>query len=127
MSAENRLSADQLAALAPGDVISIESGADSGRPGMPAAVVRRTATHLVIRCATKRGGVYQEQYRLQDGTRDGEGGHAELVNANAAGSVTSQRRRQEQRIDAAYLAWRRDRADVDALRELQDAIAENWR
>ena len=33
-------------------------------------------------------------------------------------------RRRTQRIDKAYRRWSRQRADVDALRELQDAISD---
>jgi hypothetical protein len=47
------------------------------------------------------------------------------VNADPAGSLTPQRRRHERRIDAAYRAWNRNRASVDALRELQAAIEES--
>jgi hypothetical protein len=33
-------------------------------------------------------------------------------------------RRRTQRIDAAYRQWSRNRADLDALRELQDEISD---
>ena len=125
MSAENRLSAEQLAALAPGDSVTIESGADSGRPRYASGtVIRRTATHLVIRYTTKHGGVYQEQYRLKDGNRDGGGGRAELVNLPAFDTVPTEQRQQLLRVDALFREWARDRTDVDKLRRLHAAIGE---
>ena len=125
MSAENRLSPHQLAALALGDSVTIESGADSGRPRYASGtVIRRTATHLVIRCTTKHGGVYQEQYRLRDGTRDGGGGRAELVSLPALDIVSTEQRQQLLRVDALFREWARDRTDVDKLRRLHDAIGE---
>jgi hypothetical protein len=68
--------------------------------------------------------VFVEQYRLRDGVRAG-GGHAELVNLDVDDPATRDHlRRRTQRIDAAYRQWSRQRADVDALRELQDAISD---
>ena len=75
MSAENRLTAEQLAALGPGDLATIESGAEFGRRRQTTATVARiTARHVVVRC-----GAYIECYGLRDGMRDGGGGRAELV------------------------------------------------
>src|SRR5215207_1740677 len=84
----------------------------------------RAATHLVIRCTTKHGGVYQEQYRLKDGTRDGGGGRAELVNLPAFHTVSTEQWQQMLRIDALFREWARDRTDVERLRRLHDAIGE---
>ena len=125
MSAENRLSPDQLAASAPGDAVTIESGVDSGRSRYACGtVIRRTATHLVIRSTTRHGGVYQEQYRLRDGIRDGGGGRAELVNLPAFDTVSTGRRQQLLGVDALFREWARDRTDVDKLRRLHHLIGE---
>ena len=71
-----------------------------------------------------RGGRFVEQYRLLDGVRAG-GGHAELVNLHVDDPVARDHlRRRTQRIDTAYRQWSRHRADVDALREPQDAIGD---
>jgi len=124
VSAENRLTADQLAALAPGDSVTIESGTEFSRPRYGSGtVIRRTATHLVICCTTKHGGVYHEQYRLKDGIRDGGGGPAELVNLPAFHTLSTEQRQQLLRVDVLFRAWARDRTDVDKLRRLHDAIS----
>jgi len=125
VSAENRLTVDQLAALSPGDSVTIESGADSGRPRYASGtVIRRTATHVVIRSTTRHGGVYQEQYRLRDGIRDGRGGPAELIHLPALDTVSTEQRQQLLRVDALFREWARDRTDVDKLRRLHHVISE---
>ena len=125
MSAEDRLTAEQLAALEPGETVTVESGAEFGRRRhATATVVRVNATHVVVCCEGLRGGKFVEQYRLRDGVRAG-GGHAELVNPDVDDPATRDHlRRRTQRIDAAYRQWSRHRADVKALRELQDAIGD---
>jgi hypothetical protein len=120
VAAENRLAAEQLAALAPGDVVTIESGAEFSRRRCTAGtVIRVTARHIVIRC-----GRYLEQYRLRDGVRVGGVGTAELVTPDGGEPLTSEARRRTQRIEAAYREWTRNRADSDRLRRVQEAISE---
>ena len=80
MSAENRLSAEQLAALKPGETVTVESGAEFGRRRCATAtVVRVNGLHVVVSCEGPRGGKFVELYGLRDGIRRG-GGHAKLVN-----------------------------------------------
>lgn len=57
MAAENRLSAEQLAALAPGDEVGIESSADFGRVRRTSGnVVRIETAHIVVSCCSPRAG-----------------------------------------------------------------------
>jgi hypothetical protein len=125
VSAENRPAAEQLAALEPGQAVTVESGLEFGRRRYTTAtVVRVTASHVVVCCDGPRGGKFVEQYGLRTGVRDG-GGHAELINPDANDPATRDHlRRRTQRIDTAYRQWSRQRADVDALRELQEAIGD---
>ena len=65
MSGENRLTAEQLSALIPGDVVTLESGNEfGGRRHTTGTVARITARHVVVRC-----GAYIECYGLRDGLR----------------------------------------------------------
>ena len=125
LAAENRLTAGELAALVPGAPVVIESGAEfSRRRHTSGTVVRVGATHVVVRVEGPRGGRFVERFSLRNGLRDG-GGLAELVSLDADNSATRDLlRRRTQRIDAAYRQWSRRRADVDALRELQDAVSD---
>jgi len=126
LAAENRLTAEQLAALQPGETVTVESGAEFGRRRYATAtVVRVSASHVVVSCeGCFRGGKFVEQYSLRTGVRAG-GGHAELVNpAFDDPAARDHLRRRTHRIDTAYRQWSRDRADVQALRELQGAISD---
>jgi uncharacterized protein YjiS (DUF1127 family) len=124
VSADNRLTAEQLAALAPGDAVVIETSGDFRRPQLCTATVTRIdPRHVVVSERTAHGGRYVHRFRLRDGIRDGGGRHAQLIDAGQAEQVAMQRR-STAAIDAAYRAWARNRRDVDALRALQDAIAE---
>ena len=51
MAAHNRLTADQIAALAPGDTVTIESAADFAL----GTVVRVAGPHIVVTCKGPRG------------------------------------------------------------------------
>ena len=120
MADENRLTAEQLAALAPGDTVTIKSGPEFGRRRCTTGtVVRRNGLHLVVRC-----GAYVEHYRLRDGVRVGGGGRAELVNAEGSELPLGQARRQTRRIALLYRQWMRNPSDVGSLRELHAAIGE---
>ncbi len=56
MGVENRLTAEQLAALEPGDTVTIESAADFGRPRHAVGTVVRVAgPHIVVSCTSPRG------------------------------------------------------------------------
>jgi hypothetical protein len=125
VAAGNRLTGEQLAALAPGDTVTIETGADFGRSRHTTGTVVRTGpSHVVVRVAGPRGGTFIERYSLRDGLRD-SGGRAQLVTTGADNPATRDLlRRRTQRIDTAYRQWSRRRADREALRELQDAISD---
>jgi hypothetical protein len=116
VSAENRLTAEQLAALVPGDVVTIESGAEVGRRRYTTGTIARvTSRHVVVRC-----GAYVECYDLRDGFRDGGAGRAELVN----GGPLPERGGRTRQIDRLYRDWSRNRTDLERLQRLQEAISE---
>ena len=125
MAAGNRLTGEQLAALAPGDTVTIETGSDFGRSRhITGTVIRTGPFHVVVSVAGPRGGTFIERYSLRDGLRD-SGGRAELVATHTDNPATwDLLRRRTQRIDTAYRRWSRRRADVEALRELRDAISD---
>lgn len=125
LSAENRLTAEQLAALGPGDQVTIESGAEFRAPKLTdATVISVTESRITVRCSGRAGGIYVENYSRRDGQRVGRGMRGQLVNRTAT-EQTDGRRAGTQRIDAAYRQWARNRADLDALRALQAAIADH--
>ncbi len=125
MAAENRLTAEQLAALVPGDHVVIETSGDFRRPRHSAGtVIRIEGGYIAVSCRSPRGVAYVHRFGRRDGVRAGGGQRAELVNADAVPSVTPEKQRQAVRIDAAYRAWARNRDDRDRLRELHAAIAE---
>ncbi len=118
MSAENRLTADQLAALVPGDTVTIESGIEFNRRRYTTGTVARiTGRHVVVRC-----GAYVECYRLRDGIRHGSAGHAELVDHGPRADDEAQRRTRQ--IDLLYREWSRNRGDLERLQRLHEAITE---
>jgi hypothetical protein len=108
VAAGNRLTREQLAALAAGDTVTIETGADLGRSRHTTGTVVRTGPfHVVVSVALR------------------DSGRAELVTTDADNPATRDLlRRRTQRIDTAYRQWSRRRDDVEALRELQDAISD---
>jgi hypothetical protein len=125
VAAENRLTAEQIAALAPGDQVLIETSGDFRRTRQtPGTVVRLAGTHIVVSCKTPRGVRYVHHFARRDGVRIGGGHRAELVNSDAVGALPIEQRRQMLRIDALFREWTRHRSDVDKLRRLRDAISE---
>jgi hypothetical protein len=125
VSAENRLTAEQLAALSPGDAVTVESGLEFGRRRHASArVVRVDGFCVTVSCQGPRGSTFVERYSLRDGLRMGGGTRAELVVAEGLEPAGAERRRQVQRVDALFRAWTRDRGDVEALRRLHAAIGE---
>ncbi len=122
MAVDNRLTGEQLAALAPGDPVTIEFVRDFRRPKYGAGtVVRVVGSRIVVSCCSDRGVRYVHEFG-RDGVRLGGGGPAELVAADAP-EPTEQRRRAA-RVDAAYREWARNRDDLERLRFLRDAIDE---
>jgi hypothetical protein len=78
VDAGSRLTREQLAALAPGDPVTIETGADLGRSRHTTGTVVRTGpSHVVVSVAGAWGGTFIERYSVRDGLR-GSGGRAEL-------------------------------------------------
>ena len=125
MTVVNRLSAELLATLVPGDQVVIESAADVGRPRRFAGtVVRLEGTHIVVTCCSPRGIRYVQRYGRRDGIRDGGGHQAVLVNADVSESATLDQRRQALRLEALYREWTRNRSDLVRLRRLRAAIGE---
>ena len=56
MAAHNRLTADQIAALGPGDMVTIESAADFARPRHAlGTVVRLAGPYIVVTCQSPCG------------------------------------------------------------------------
>jgi hypothetical protein len=79
VSAENRLTAEQVAALSPGDNVTIESGSEFGRRRYATAtVVRLLGSRIVVKCEGPRGGTFVGRYGRRDGVGD-SGGRAELI------------------------------------------------
>jgi hypothetical protein len=125
VSAPNRLTVDQLAALTAGDSVAIQVGADFGkRRHRTGRVVRVDASSITVNTAGARGGAYIECFGRRDGVRIGGLEHAELVNPDGLGSASKEQRQQSMRIDALYREWTRNRQDVDRLRRLYAAISE---
>ena len=80
MAAGNRLTKEQIAALAPGDTVTIETGSGFGRFRHTSGTVVRTGpSHVVVSVEGPRGGTFIERYSLRDGVRVGGVGRAELV------------------------------------------------
>lgn len=130
MTYENRLPAEKMAALAPGDTVLVEEWPRGWRdPGyVTATVARVTATQIVVTRA-RATGEYVERYRKRDGGLVGESsGRAELVDPEHPRTVTgltrSARTRGASAIDTLASRWSRDRDDLDLLRQLQTAIGE---
>ena len=87
MAAGNRLTGEQLAALAPGDTVTIETGSGFGRSRHTTGTVVRTGgSHVVVSVAGPRGGTFIERYGVRDGLRDS--GRAELVTTDAGNPAT---------------------------------------
>lgn len=126
MSAENRLTADQLAALVPGDSVVIETSGDFRRPRQSTGtVVRISGPHIVVSSRSDRGVPYVQHFGRRDGLAVGSGRRAELVSPHGMPStVPPERRRQAVHIEALYRQWKRNRDDADALRRLHAAIGE---
>jgi hypothetical protein len=125
VAVENRLSPERLAALEPGDAVTIEVSTGVGRPKrLGGTVARIVGPHVFVKVRSRHGGTYAEQYRLRDGVRVGGLARAELINAEGTDPVVDDGQRRTRQIDAAYRQWTRDRADVDKLRKLQTVIGE---
>ncbi len=124
MAVGNRLTGEQLAALASGDPVTIEFVRDFRRPKHVAGtVVRVVGSRIVVSCCSDRGVRYVHEFG-RDSVRVGGGGRAELVAADAPEPTSTEQRRQAARVDAAYREWTRNREDVQRLRLLRDAIDE---
>lgn len=126
MSAENRLSDVQLAALQPDDQVVIETAGDFRRPRQcTGRVVRVTGTHIVVSVRSDRGVPYVHRFGRRDGVCLEGTRRSELVNPDGMPTAASQAQRQHAvQIDALYREWKRTR-DAEALRQLHAAIGEH--
>ncbi len=126
MGVDNRLAADRLSALTPGDTVTIESGAEfSRRRYRSGQVVRLDPSYVVVSCSGPRGGgTFIERYGRRDGIRVGGVSRAELVNAAPSGLAAPEARRRTEHIDSLFREWTRNRTDTDRLRRLYAAIGE---
>jgi len=128
VAVENRLTADQLAVLAPGDTVAIESGTTAAgfqRPRLTVGrVIRVNPAEIVVSVKVPGGGNFVQRYSRRDGRRTSGGGGAELVDMDAVSPATVEQRREVQQLDRLWWAWRRNRGDVDTLRRLHDAIGD---
>jgi hypothetical protein len=123
LSAEHRLSREQLEALAPGDTVTIQRAGDLRRPRRElGTVLRLQGSRLVVSTTGARGGVYIEEFSRRDGLGLGGSRPLQLVDDVADSPATGEQRRQQMRIDAAYRAWARNRSDLGKLRELQAVV-----
>jgi hypothetical protein len=124
VAAQNRLTGDQLAALAlaPGDSVTIETSGDSRRPRHSAGTVVRLVGSCIV--VSPRGVPYVHQFDRRTGVCIGGGHVAQLVTVDAADDTTTEQRRRLARVDAVYREWARNRTDVERLRLLQAAISE---
>jgi hypothetical protein len=125
MEASTRLTPDELAALTPGDTVTIKSGAEFGRTRRTAGTVARvTDTKAFVRVQSARGVPYVQEFSLRTGWPAGRANSATLVSTEVVEDSARDRRREQQRIDALWRAWSRNRGDLQALRELHAAIGE---
>jgi hypothetical protein len=122
MAVDNRLSGEQLAALTPGDPVTIEFVRDFRRPKHVAGtVVCFVGSHVAVSCRSDRGVRYVRHFDRR-GVRVGGGGHAELVAAAAPEPASTEQRRQAARVDGADREWAHNRNDVKRLRQLRAAV-----
>jgi hypothetical protein len=122
---ENRLSGELLAALAPGDMVCIESAGDFARPRYSTGtVIRIEGSYIVVVSKSARGVPYVHRYGRRDGIRTGGGRRGELVNRETVEEAMPARRRQTLHIDTLYRQWARNRSDPERLRQLYVAIGE---
>jgi hypothetical protein len=126
VGAENRLTAEQLAALAAGDTVTIGTAVGGRRPSLTTGtVVRIEPTQIVVSVKGRGGGTFVEGYGRRDGVRVGGGNRAELVSLDLDDpSAQDVLRRHTHPIDLLYREWSRRRTDVEALRRLHDAIGD---
>ena len=123
MAADNRLTGKELAALSPGDAVTIETSGDFRRPRYSAgAVVRLAGSCIVVSCRSARGVPYVHQFDRRTGGRIGGGAVAQLVTVE--GADDTEQDRQLAQVEAASREWARHRTDVDKLRRLRDAVSE---
>src|SRR5215207_6566187 len=99
MAADNRLTAEQLTALAPGDPVTIEFARDFRHPKHVAgAVVRFVGSQIVVSCTMRDGGSKYLHCFDRRGVRIRSGQYAELVNAEAPKPGSTNQRLQAARV-----------------------------
>jgi hypothetical protein len=78
----------------------------------------------MVKVDSSRGAAYVEAYSMRDGWRIGRRGYAALVNVQVTDPMSDNSRGRQQRIDALWRAWARNRGDLETLRELHAALGE---
>ena len=121
-----RLPADQIDALKQGaQVVFAHSHGTFGRTQVQTGeVVRLTPTQIVVRYA-EAGRTIELRFRKKDGLIFGEryGYLLDPREPDTAQRLSSQlRNRRRWQIDALAQRWTKDRNDLEALRELHNAI-----
>jgi hypothetical protein len=127
LTMENRLGADELARLAPGDTVVVEVSGDFRRPRhTTGTIVRLEGSSIVVCERSARGVPYVHRYSRRDGQRIGGGRRAELVRPDSAAALaeSDEPTRRALRIDAAYRDWSRHRGDLARLQRLHAAITQ---
>ena len=125
MSDGNGLTAEQVAALVPGDPVTVETAVSGRRPSLATGtVVRLEATAVIVSVPGRGGrGTFIERYSRRDGVRIGRGNRAQLVDVSSDDrAVRDLEKQRTHHVDVLYRAWSRRRGDVEALRQLHAAI-----
>jgi hypothetical protein len=103
----------------------VSPGQEFARPRYATGTIIRVGTSLVdVCCDGHKGARYVERCCLRDGPRGGKG-RAELVRADAGHlTIRSVAGSETRHIKALHRQCHRGPGDVEALRELRDAISE---
>lgn len=118
MSADDRVTDVQLAALRRGDQVVIETGGDFRRARQcDGRVVRITGTHIIVSMRSDRGVPYVHRFCRRNGVSTDGTRLSDLVHPDGlADTAPSAQRRHAVQIDALYREWERTRED-HALRQ----------
>lgn len=128
MSYNNRLPADQIASLEPGDTVIIESsiGTFARSQVRTGKVAKLTAKQVVVHYPGVRG-TTEVRFRKQDAGQVGDG-YGYLLDPTHPTTVDrlarDRRESRRQQIDALAGRWSRERDNLNLLRQLHTAVGE---